>query len=68
MDTLEEQFRNDQLLVVLVIPHSNTEEEHVFIVVRKNKTDFRSSLQTHGSLASILKVKMHNKNQVKFSF
>lgn len=47
--------------VLLIIPHSNAEEERVFSMVRKNKTDFRASLSTDGSLSSILKVKLNNK-------
>ena len=48
-------------MVVLVTPHSNAEEERVFSMVRKNKTDFRSSLKSDGSLSSILTVKLNNK-------
>lgn len=47
--------------VVLLIPHSNAEEERVFSMVRKNKTDFRASLATDGSLSSILTVKLNNR-------
>ena len=31
-------------LLVLTIPHSNAEEGRLFLVVRKNKTTFHSSL------------------------
>ena len=30
--------------LVLLIPHSNAEEERVFSMIRKNKTDFRNRL------------------------
>lgn len=48
--------------VVLLLPHSNAEEERVSSMVRKNKTDFRASLQSDGSLSSILTVKLNNKD------
>jgi hAT family C-terminal dimerisation region len=48
-------------LVVFLLPHSNAEEERVFSMVRKNKTDFRASLQSDGTLSSILTVKLNNK-------
>ena len=43
--------------IVLVLPHSNTELERLFSVVRKNKTDSRSSLKLGGTLSSILAMK-----------
>lgn len=46
--------------IVLVIPHSNAGQERLFSVVRKNKTDSRSSLKLDGSLSSILAMKCHN--------
>lgn len=45
-------------LLVLIIPHSNAEEERVFSMVRKNKTAFRPSLDPKGTLSSILTVKL----------
>lgn len=39
--------------LVLVIPHSNAGEKRVFSMVRKNKTDFRSSLSLDGTLTSL---------------
>ena len=47
--------------VVFLLPPSNAEEERVFSMVRKNKTDFRASLKSDGSLSSILTVKLNNK-------
>ena len=34
----------DVAKLVLVIPHTNADEERVFNMLRKNKTDFRGSL------------------------
>ena len=45
-------------MLVLVIPHSNAEEERVFSMVRKNKTAFRPSLDPKGTLSSILTIKL----------
>ena len=42
---------------VLIIPHSNAEEEHLFSIVRKNKTESPSSLKLDGTLSSILAMK-----------
>lgn len=44
--------------LVLVIPHSNAEEERVFSMVRKNKTAFRPSLDPKGKLSSLLTIKL----------
>ena len=44
--------------LVLTLPHSNADEEHVFSLIRQNKTDFRNSLALDGTLSSILTVKM----------
>lgn len=46
--------------LVLVIPHSNAQEERVFSKVRKNKTAFRPNLHLDGTLSSILSVKLAN--------
>ena len=43
---------------VLVIPHSNAEEERLFSIVRKNKTDSRSCLGLDGTLSNILAMKL----------
>ena len=47
------------VLIVLVIPHSNANQERLFSIVRKNKTDWRSSLKLYGILSSILSMKTH---------
>ena len=46
--------------LALVLPHSNAEEERVFSMVTKNKTDFRPSLRLDGTLSSIITVKLAN--------
>ena len=49
--------------VVLVIPHSNAQEERIFSMVRKNKTCFRPNLDPKGTLSSILTVKLATKQE-----
>ena len=44
--------------LILVIPHSNAEEERVFSMVRKNKTPFRPNLDIERTLSSLLTVKL----------
>ena len=44
--------------LVMVIPHSNAQEERVFSMIRKNKTSFRPSLDPKGTLSSILTIKL----------
>ena len=44
--------------LVMVIPHSNAQEERLFSMIRKNKTSFRPSLDPKGTLWSILTVKL----------
>ena len=44
--------------LVLVIPHSNADEERVFSMVRKNKTPFRPNLGLDVTLPSLLTVKL----------
>ena len=42
--------------VVLVISHSNSDEERVFLLIRKNKTPFRPNLsldKTHSNIPCI---------------
>ena len=46
--------------LVLTLPHSNAEEERVFSLVTKNKTNFRPNLKLDGTLCSILTVKLAN--------
>lgn len=44
-------------MLILVLPHSNAEEEQVFSMVCKNKTAFRTNLDP---LSSILTIKLAN--------
>ena len=44
--------------LILTIPHSNTEEERVFSIVRKSKACFRPRLDPEETLASIVAVKL----------
>ena len=44
--------------LVMVIPHSNAQEERVFSMIRKNKTSFRPSLDPKATLSSILTIKL----------
>ena len=46
--------------LVLVLPHSNAEEERLFSMVRKNKTAFRPNLKLDGTLSSVLAIKLAN--------
>ena len=46
--------------LVLVLPHSNAGEERVFSLIRQNKTPNRSSLNTNGTLSSMMQVKLAN--------
>ena len=54
------QFRllSQVAMLGLTIPHSNTAEEHVFSIVRRNKTHFRPNLDAEGSLGSMVTMKM----------
>ena len=45
---------------MLILPHSNSEEEQVFSLISKNKTKFRSNLQLDGTLSSIITIKLAN--------
>uniref|UniRef100_H3AIW8 HAT C-terminal dimerisation domain-containing protein n=1 Tax=Latimeria chalumnae TaxID=7897 RepID=H3AIW8_LATCH len=48
---------------ILVLPHSNAEEERIFSTMRKNKTTFRASLSNKTTLPSILTCKTNCFNQ-----
>lgn len=45
--------------VIMTIPHSNAGEERIISLIRKNKTPDRNSLRLHGTLSSLMIVKMH---------
>ena len=44
--------------LVLLIPHSNATEEHIFSMVCKNKTAFRPSLDPKRALSSVVTIKV----------
>ena len=46
--------------LVLVLPHSNAEEERAFSLVRKNKTCFRGNLDINRTLSAIMTIKMNS--------
>ena len=50
------RFKNLFLVaeIILVLPHSNAEEERLFSIVRKNRCDSRFPLQIEGSLPFFL--------------
>jgi hypothetical protein len=52
--------------VVLTIPHSNAGEERVFSLINKNKTSSRSSLGLDGTLSSLITVKTHIEEPMKW--
>ena len=52
--------------LILILPHSNAEEERVFSMIRKNKTAFRASLDPKGTLSSILTIKLAHEPTADF--
>ena len=46
--------------LVVILPHTNAQEERVFSTISKNKTKFRPYLQLDGILSSIISVKLAN--------
>jgi hypothetical protein len=44
--------------LVLILPHSNAGEERLFSMVRKNKTESRSSMKLDGTLSNLLSMKL----------
>ena len=52
--------------VVLTIPHSNASEEQIVSYINKKKTPSRSSLQSNGTLSSILVIKTHISNPLEW--
>ena len=47
--------------LILIIPHSNANEERVFSMVRKNKTPFHPSLGLDNTLPSLITIKLATK-------
>ena len=54
--------------LVLVLPHSNAGLERLFSVVRKDKTDMRSSLKLDGTISSILTTKTYNPESLNLCY
>ncbi len=46
--------------ISLVIPHSNTDEGRIFSSVRKDKIDFRQSMELDRTLSSLLICQLNN--------
>ena len=51
----------------MTIPHSNASEERIFSLIDKEKTPSRSSLQADDMLSSLLIVKMHIKDLLRWN-
>ena len=45
--------------LVLTLPHSNADEECVFSLIKKNKTEFHASMDLNMTLSSIISLKMN---------
>ena len=54
--------------LVLVLPHSNAGLEQLFSVVRKTKTDMRSSLKLNRTLSSILTTETYNPESLNLCY
>ena len=54
--------------LIVIISHSNGEEEQVFSIVRKNKTCFRPRLDPEETLASIVTIKLATKAEIDETF
>jgi len=52
---------------VMTIPHSNASEERIFSLINKNKTPSRSSLQAENTLSSLLIIKTHIEDPLKWN-
>ena len=55
-------------LPLFLYPYSNTGLEELFSVVRKNKTDMRSSLKLDGTLSSILTTKTYSRESLNLCY
>lgn len=51
---------------VLTIQHSNAGEERIFSLINKNKTPSRSSIGLDGTLSSLITVKTHIEDPLKW--
>ena len=54
------QNLNKVAQLVLVLPHSNAEEERASSLVRKNKTCFRGNLDINRILSAIMTIKINS--------
>ena len=54
--------------LIVMIPHSNAEEERVFSIIQKNKTCFCPNLDPEETLASVVTVKLAMESQNVESF
>ena len=52
--------------LVMTIPHSNAGEERIFSLINKNKTPSRSSMKLNGTLSSLIPVKAHVEDRLKW--
>ena len=52
--------------VIMTIPHSNAGEERIFSMIKKNKTPDRNSLRLDGTLSSLMVVKTHVEDPLKW--
>ena len=52
---------------IMMIPHSNASEERIFSLIHKEKTPSRSSLQADDTLSSLLIVKMHIEDLLRWN-
>ena len=52
---------------IMTIPHSNAYEERIFSLINKNKTSSTSSLQADNTLSSLLIVKTHIEDALKWN-
>lgn len=50
---------------ILVIPHSNAQEEGIFSMIRKNLTDTRKNLDVGSTLGNMLKIKLAQPESVR---
>ena len=49
--------------LTLSLPHSNTEEERLFSMIKRNKTAFRPNLDSQEALESVLTLKLALKGE-----
>ena len=52
--------------LIMTIPHLNAGEEHIFSFINKNIIPSRSSLDINGTLSSLVTIKTHIKDLLKW--